>query len=404
VAHDVPWPSLGGGLVRLAQVVEAVGSVTELDLFVIHDQGRSRVVIPPTIPVHRWESVDYPRASPQMRWRTEWAARRGVPLEVVMTRADPAPRLALQQWGRPPYDVVWFSTPKSYEWLGRPDLGPTIVDLDNLEDVKARLWADLLADHMRSSGARISMRNRLARYQARLNASDWRRFQESVAADVEKVVIASDVDAARSGLSNVTVIPNTYPRPERPVGNPAAGGPPVLLFQGSLHYPPNIDAAQWLATSIAPLVRAVVPAAEVRLVGRPAVSITQLHREGVLTVVGEVPSMDEELARATVAVVPVRFGSGTRVKILESFAHRVPVVSTTLGAEGLDVEDGVHLLLADEPEELAAAAVRLLGDAALRVRLTEAAEERYLDRYDGRLANEGVRHLVEDVARTGTRT
>jgi glycosyltransferase involved in cell wall biosynthesis len=248
------------------------------------------------------------------------------------------------------------------------------------------------------------MRNRLARYQARLNASDWRRFQESVAADVEKVVIASDVDAARSGLSNVTVIPNTYPRPERPVGNPAAAGPPVLLFQGSLHYPPNIDAAQWLATSIAPLVRAVVPAAEVRLVGRPAVSITQLHREGVLTVVGEVPSMDEELARATVAVVPVRFGSGTRVKILESFAHRVPVVSTTLGAEGLDVEDGVHLLLADEPEELAAAAVRLLGDAALRVRLTEAAEERYLDRYDGRLANEGVRHLVEDVARTGTRT
>ena len=54
--------------------------------------------------------------------------------------------------------------------------------------------------------------------------------------------------------------------------------------------------------------------------------------------------MEPELAGATVAVVPVRFGSGTRVKILESFAHRVPVVSTTLGAEGLDVEDGVHLL------------------------------------------------------------
>ena len=377
--------------------------MTDLDLFVIHDQGRSRVVIPPTIPVHRWESVDYPRTSPQMRWRPEWAARRGVPLEVVMTRSDPAPRLALQQWGRPPYDVVWFSTPKSYEWLGRPDLGPTIVDLDNLEDVKARLWADVLANHMRSTGARISVRSRLARYQACLNASDWRRFQESVAADVEKVVIASDVDAARSGLSNVTVIPNTYPRPERPVGNPAAAGPPVLLFQGSLEYPPNIDAAQWLATSIAPLVRAVVPA-EVRLVGRPAVNVTQLHLEGVLTVVGEVPSMDEELARATVAVVPVRFGSGTRVKILESFAHRVPVVSTTLGAEGLDVEDGVHLLLADEPEELAAAAVRLLGDAGLRVRLTEAAEELYLDRYDGRLANQGVRHLVEDVARTSTRS
>ena len=63
-----------------------------------------------------------------------------------------------------------------------------------------------------------------------------------------------------------------------------------------------------------------------------------------------------------------------RVKILESFAHRVPVVSTTLGAEGSDVDDGVHLLLADDPEAFAAATVRLIGDAQLRVRLTEAAE------------------------------
>ena len=388
----------------MAQVVEAVGSVTDLDLFVIHDQGRSRVVLPPTIAVHRWESVDYPRTSSQVRWRPEWATRRGVPFEVVMTRADPAPRLALQRWGRPPYDVVWFSTSQSYEWLGRPELGPTIVDLDNLEDVKARLRADLLVDQMRSSGARASVRSHLARYQARINASDWHRFQRSVSAQVEQVVIASDLDAARSGLSNVTVIPNTYPRPERPVGNPAAAGPPILLFQGNLEYPPNIDAAQWLATAIAPLVRAAVPAAEVRLVGRPAVNVTQLHQEGVLTVVGEVPSMEDELARATVAVVPIRFGSGTRVKILESFAHRVPVVSTTLGAEGLDVEDGVHLLLADEPEELAAAAVRLLGDTELRVRLTEAAEQRYLERYDGRSANQDVRRLVEDVARAGTRS
>ena len=177
-----------------------------------------------------------------------------------------------------------------------------------------------------------------------------------------------------------------------------------MLFQGNLGYPPNIDAAQWLATAIAPRIRAAVPATEVRLVGRPGSNVTELHRPGVVTVVGEVPSMEEELARATVAVVPVRYGSGTRVKILESFAHRIPVVSTTLGAEGLDVEDGVHLLLADDPEEFAAATVRLLGDAGLRVRLTEAAEARYLDRYDGRLADQGVRRLVEDVAAASTRS
>ena len=404
MADDAPWPPLGGALVRLAQVVEAVASVTDLDLFVLHNPRRSKLEVPLTIPVVRSKGVPYPRTSAPLRWRFEWAAHRGLPIEVVMSHADRAPRIALSDWARPPYDVVWFSTARSYEWTGRPDFGPTIVDLDNLEDVKARLRADLLADQWRSADLRRSLWGRLAWYQARLNGSDWRRFQQSVAAQVDRVAIASELDAARCGLPNVTVIPNTYPRPGRPAGDPAAVGPPVVLFQAQLGYSPNIDAAEWLATEIAPLIQAAVPATEVRLVGRPGANVTQLHRPGVLTVVGQVPSMEEELSRATVAVVPIRYGSGTRVKILESFAHRVPVVSTTLGAEGLDVEDGVHLLLADDPAAFAAAAVRLLGDPGLRVRLTEAAEARFLDRYDGRAADQRVRRLVEDVARTSTRS
>jgi glycosyltransferase involved in cell wall biosynthesis len=404
VADNVPWPPLGGGLIRLAQVVEAVASVFDLDLFVLHNQDRSNVEIPATVPVSRWTAVQNPRQSTGLRWRLEWAARRGLPAEVVMARADRAPRSTLRDWANPPYDVVWFSTARSYEWLGRPDLGPTIVDLDNLEDVKARLRAELLADQRRSAGTRDSWRTRLAVRQVRLNASDWRRFQRSVAAQVERVVIASDLDAHRSNLANVSVIPNTYPRPLRPVGIPAGGGAPILLFQGNLGYPPNIDAAQWLATEIAPLVRAAIPKTEVRLVGRPGTNVKELHKTGEVTVVGEVPSMEEELARTSVAVVPVRYGSGTRVKILESFAHRVPVVSTTLGAEGLGVQDGVHLLLADDPEEFSAATVRLLGDPSLRARLTTAAEVFYLDRYDGRLADQAVRRLVEEVARTSTRS
>jgi polysaccharide biosynthesis protein PslH len=114
--------------------------------------------------------------------------------------------------------------------------------------------------------------------------------------------------------------------------------------------------------------------------------------------------MVKELAGATVAVVPIRYGGGTRVKILESFAHRVPVVSTSLGAEGLDVEDGVHLLLADDAEQFAASTVRLLRDAQLRVRLTQAAEEHYLARFDGRLADLEVRRLVESLAAVNTRS
>jgi hypothetical protein len=404
VAQNVPWPSLGGGLIRLAQVVEAAASVADLDLFVFHDQGRSEIVVPPAVSVLRWTGAQYPRTSPQLQWRLGWAIRRGIPLEVIMSRADRAPARALRKWARPPYDVVWFSTAHMFEWTGRPDLGAAIVDMMDLEDAKARLRAGLLADQLRSDAPDGSVRTALAWCQAMLNSSDWRRFQRSVAARVERVVVPSDADAARSALPNVEVIPNTYPRPPRPVGDPSAAGPPVVLFQGSLGYPPNIDGAEWLANAIAPHIRAAIPATEVRLVGRPATNVKLLHRPGVVTVVGQVASMEDELARATVAVVPVRYGSGTRVKILESFAHRVPVVSTTVGAEGLDVEDGVHLLLADDPEEFAAATVRLLGDARLRMCLTEAAQTRYLDRYDGRAADAGVQRLLLEVAGLRTRS
>jgi glycosyltransferase involved in cell wall biosynthesis len=404
VAHNVPWPPRGGGILRLANVVESMARISELDLFILHETTRSTVSVPDDVPVARATGVQFPRSSPQLRWRLEWGLRRGIPLEVVMPRPDPGPRRALENWAQPPYDVVWFSTPANYEWTGRPRLGPTVVDLMDLEDVKAEVRSQLLLDRIRAERGWAALRTRLAWYQARINRRDWRSFQFSVASQVERIVVPSELDAIRSSFSNVAVVPNTYPRPRRPAGDPSAERPPVVLLQGSLGYPPNIDAAHWFATVIAPRIRRQIPGLELRLVGRPATSVQKLHEPGVVTVVGEVPSMSTELARASVAVVPIRYGGGTRVKILESFAHRVPVVSTTLGAEGLDVQDGVHLLIADDPGEFAAATVRLIGDAALRTRIADAAEKLYQDRYDGRAADEAVRRVLEDLCGLRTRS
>ena len=150
IAHGEP-PSLGGDLVRLAQVVEALASVSDLDLFVFHGEFRSKIVVPPSVTVLRSVGVPFPRTSSQPRWRLDWVARRGLPLEVVMTRADQAPRLALREWARPPYDLAWISTSTAYEWTGRPDFGPTVVDLMDLEDVKTELRAELLAAQRRTA-------------------------------------------------------------------------------------------------------------------------------------------------------------------------------------------------------------------------------------------------------------
>lgn len=404
VGHNVPWPPIGGGIIRLATVVEAIARISDVDLFILHETSRSTVSVPDEVAVARAIGIQFPRTSSSFRWRLEWALRRGIPIEVVMAQADPGPRNALEQWAQPPYDVVWFSTPASFEWTGRPRLGPTVVDFMDLEDVKADVRSQLLIDRARSERGLASLRTRLAWSQARLNRRDWQSFQLSLASEVERIVVPSELDAVRSGIDNVAIVPNTYPRPGRPAGDPTAEHPPVVLFQGSLGYPPNIDAAQWLAKTIAPKIRGQVPGTELRLVGRPATNVRQLHEPGVVTVVGEVPSMNAELARASVAVVPIRYGGGTRVKILESFAHRVPVVSTTLGAEGIAVRDGVHLLLADDPDEFAAATVRLLGDADLRTRIADEGEDLYLRRYDGPAADRGVRHLIESLSGSSTRS
>ncbi|HUD17343.1 MAG TPA: glycosyltransferase family 4 protein, partial [Acidimicrobiales bacterium] len=250
-------------------------------------------------------------------------------------------------------------------------------------------------------GRSARLRKAAAALQAGKNARDWRAFQRSVASEVDRVVLCSEVDVRRSGLSNAVAIPNTYPRPARSVGHPTVGEPPTVLLQGSLNYGPNMDAVEWLIGEVAPKLWAEVPGAEIRLVGNPAPGVQRWDRPPAVTVVGRVPAMEPELARADIAVVPLRIASGTRLKILESFAHRVPVVSTTLGADGLDVRDGVHLLLADTPDDFAAACRRLLSDAALRKRMVDAAEELFLRHYEWAGARVRIQQLVREVAGSG---
>ena len=118
--------------------------------------------------------------------------------------------------------------------------------------------------------------------------------------------------------------------------------------------------------------------------------------------VGRVPDITTELARADLVVVPLRFGSGTRVKILEAFAHRIPVVSTTLGAEGLGVQDGRELLIGDTDEELVAACARLLTDTALREALADRAQAHFAERFAGEVVEAGVEALARRVAAMGS--
>ncbi len=157
---------------------------------------------------------------------------------------------------------------------------------------------------------------------------------------------------------------------------------PVLLFVGTLGYEPNIDAAQFFATQVLPRVQAAVPATRLVIAGQhPAPGVLALaHLPGV-SVIGAVPDLQPVYQAAQVVVVPLRAGGGTRLKILEALALGRPVVSTTIGAEGLDLIDGLHLRLADGAEALAEAIVALLRNPDELAALAQHGRERVTERY-----------------------
>ncbi len=226
---------------------------------------------------------------------------------------------------------------------------------------------------------------------AALYATSWRRLwlawetqrvrrDERTAWSRARVCLAtSPVDGeeiGRSARGAVAIVPNGVDLRALPFADLAVAEPYHVVFVGTYRYQPNVDAVLWFVRSIWPRIRAHCPSASCSLVGLdPPPAVQALSGLPGIRVIGTVPDVRPWLARASVVVVPLRAGSGTRLKILEAFAAGRPVVSTSIGVEGLAVEPGRHVLVADDPVEFAQAVVRLLEDTAARRALALAARQ-----------------------------
>jgi glycosyltransferase involved in cell wall biosynthesis len=171
-------------------------------------------------------------------------------------------------------------------------------------------------------------------------------------------------------------------------------GEHAILFQGMLRWWPNEEAAEWLVSDIAPLIRARVPDLQVILAGLPSSRIQGLASPPAVQVPGTVPEMAPYLHAARLVVAPLRVGSGTRIKILEAFAHHVPVVSTRIGAAGLDAVAGVHLEVSDGAAGFAEHCTHLLTNPAAAKRLAVAAHALYQRKHLPTHARQRVREAV----------
>jgi glycosyltransferase involved in cell wall biosynthesis len=269
----------------------------------------------------------------------------------------------------PSYDVVHLFRLATIE-VGRPYLeraGAAHLDLDDVESQTRRRLAALYREY--GDEEQASIEHLEAERAERLEAEALRTF--------DRVYVCSERDRATltgRGPADVRVVPNVVPV-QGPLPPPPTSGPFGFLFVGTLGYFPNEDGVRWLADEVLPRLRAIAPRPfRVRIVGVGATeAIWALDALPEIAVVGAVPDVRDAYREAHAVLIPIRAGGGTRIKALEAFSYRRPVVTTTVGIEGIDAAPEEHVLVADTPDAFAEQCRRLMAERPLGERLRDAA-------------------------------
>lgn len=215
------------------------------------------------------------------------------------------------------------------------------------------------------------------------------RFERDALARFDLVLAVSEAD----GRTFERLYPGALTRPVHVVQtgvetdyflpSPAAAVRTHMVFTGSMDWLPNEDGMTYFCRDILPRIRQSEPDATLSIVGRaPTPTVKKLAEIPGVEVTGRVDDVRPHIARGAVYIVPLRIGGGTRLKIFEAMSMAKPVVSTTVGAEGLPVTSGRDIDIADEPARFAHAVVHLMRDAEARRRMEEAARRLVVEKYD----------------------
>ena len=272
------------------------------------------------------------------------------------------------------YDLVHYEMFHTAQFYTETDL-PGVLSQQNVD---SEIWRRLCDETANPFYKFVYWTQQLA----------FQRYERVLSPKFDAVTCTSDIDAAvfhrHCAAHTLTIIPNgvdvTHFQPDFTTEAPAH-----LIYIGSMDWYPNEDAVAFFADEILPGIRNKVPDVQFSIVGgNPSSRVQKLAERDAVVVTGRVPEIKPYFAEATVFVVPLRIGSGTRLKILEALAMGKAIVSTSVGAEGLDLKDGEEIFIADEAKPFAEAVTRLLTDPALRRRIGENGRARVEKDYDWR--------------------
>jgi glycosyltransferase involved in cell wall biosynthesis len=394
VSDERVWPPVSGYRRRTLQILTALtglGPLTWVAAPRNRFDDRSPLELPPQLAGADVEARlvvagTRGRAATMLRWltsRLSWPLAAGdwTAVDRVLERHQPTG-----------FDLIWCMGLDALLAVERAGLGAPVVIVDaDLESLKLARQIEL--------GAVLSPLRALT---ARLDVGRWGRLETEAAERVSGFSVCSEQERDRLGGA-AFVTPNSYGLVDDPA-DPGAWTP-TLLFVGALGYQPNREGLEWFVTEVLPLVRQGHPEARLRVVGSGPELGAGLGRVDGVELVGAVDDIGSELRRAAAAVVPIQWGAGTRIKILEALAHRVPVVSTTLGAEGLALIDGQHIRLVDDPSAFAQACLWALERTPAVDAVVERGHRAFLENYEQVVVTHGlqrhVRRLLEEADDAG---
>ena len=359
-------PTTRGGQIRTLEMLRRLRARHEIHYLALHDGNPEALARSSEYCSKAWP-VPFalaPRASARFWIQTLRGLFSPLPVVVARKRSPAARRMIEKLLSAERFDSVVcdFLSPT----VNLPAAQPFVLFEHNVETVIWRRYAETARDPFRRAFFRGQAERLL-------------RFERAACRRATHVISVSEADATLlrnlCEITNVSAIPtgvdaNYFARPS---SFPKAATSD-LLFVGSMDWLPNIEGVLWFVREVLPVIRRHLPRCTLTIAGRrPAASIRALTADSLLRVTGTVDDTRPYLWGAAVSIVPIRIGSGTRLKIYESMAAGTAVVSTTIGAEGLDVTAPGNIRIADTPEAFANACIELLTNPEARARQAAAA-------------------------------
>ncbi|TMQ29443.1 MAG: glycosyltransferase [Nitrospirae bacterium] len=298
-------------------------------------------------------------------------------LQTDHATADPEDRQAvldlLEQ-----HDLVWIYHIRPADLVRIYRWPRSVMDVD---DIPSRFY--------QSSGQTAV--SRMRRLRDRRMALIWKRREHKLPERFTVLTVSSEDDRRYLGIEGVRVLPNGF-EPRYPVERRPG---PIVGFIGTFRWSPNVEGVHWFCHDVWPLIKRHLPDARLRLVGE-ATEVARDWGDGVEGL-GRIADAGPEIATWSTMIVPIRVGGGTRIKVLEAFARKCPVVATRLGAFGYDLQDGQELFLADRPDTFASRCIDLLRSPQIAEAIAERAYRRFLQCWTWESYAPIVEAVVEEV-------